>query len=93
MCFNEFADSAITSTVRYCVKYTPQDPIVYIKADHFIKLWTTKNIKKAYEEHDITITFPIRTIDFGIKGGQSLADIIIKQNKLNIRVADYYSAC
>jgi small conductance mechanosensitive channel len=70
--FNEFADSAITFTVRYWVKYTPQDPIVYLKAISD----GIKNIKKAYEENDITITFPIRTIDFGIKGGKSLADML-----------------
>jgi len=70
--FNEFADSAITFTVRYWVKYTPQDPIVYLKAISD----GIKNIKKAYEENDITITFPIRTIDFGIKGGKSLTEIL-----------------
>lgn len=75
--FNEFADSAITFTVRYWVKYTPQDPVVYLKAISD----GIKNIKKAYEENDITITFPIRTIDFGIKGGESLADVI-NQTKL-----------
>jgi small conductance mechanosensitive channel len=29
-------------------------------------------IKKAYDENDITIPFPIRTLDFGIKGGTTL---------------------
>jgi small conductance mechanosensitive channel len=28
-----------------------------------------KAIKKAFDEQDITIPFPIRTLDFGIKGG------------------------
>lgn len=70
--FNEFADSAITFTVRYWVEYTPKDPIIYIKAISD----GIKNIKKAYAQNNITITFPIRTIDFGIKGGKSLADMI-----------------
>jgi len=35
-----------------------------------------EELQLAYEENDITITFPIRTIDFGIKGGKSLADMI-----------------
>jgi small-conductance mechanosensitive channel len=30
------------------------------------------NIKKAYDENDIMIPFPIRTLDFGIKGGEKL---------------------
>lgn len=33
-----------------------------------------KRIKQAYDEHDITIPFPIRTLDFGIKGGETLLD-------------------
>ena len=33
-------------------------------------------VKTAYDENDITITFPIRTLDFGIKGGNTLADMM-----------------
>jgi small-conductance mechanosensitive channel len=29
-------------------------------------------IKKAYDENNIMIPFPIRTLDFGIKGGEIL---------------------
>jgi small conductance mechanosensitive channel len=29
-------------------------------------------IKKAFDENDIMIPFPIRTLDFGIKGGEKL---------------------
>jgi small conductance mechanosensitive channel len=31
-----------------------------------------KAIKSAFDEHEITIPFPIRTLDFGIKGGQAI---------------------
>lgn len=31
-----------------------------------------KRIKKAYDAEDISIPFPIRTLDFGIKGGEPL---------------------
>jgi small conductance mechanosensitive channel len=31
-----------------------------------------KAIKKAFDEQDITIPFPIRTLDFGIKGLKTL---------------------
>jgi small conductance mechanosensitive channel len=33
------------------------------------------NIKKAYDENDIMIPFPIRTLDFGIKGGKELSEV------------------
>ncbi len=33
-------------------------------------------IKKAFDENDIMIPFPIRTLDFGIKGGEKLAEAL-----------------
>ena len=40
-------------------------------------------IKDGYDENDITITFPIRTLDFGIKGGKDLTEMMntIDNNK------------
>jgi small-conductance mechanosensitive channel len=35
-------------------------------------------IKKAYDDAGIMIPFPIRTLDFGIKGGKTLEDMEIK---------------
>jgi len=35
-----------------------------------------KNIKSAYDANDITIPFPIRTLDFGIKGGKTLTEVL-----------------
>lgn len=78
--FKEFGDSAIIFTVRYWVNYVPNDYLVYLRA----LSQGIKNIKKAYEENGITITFPIRTIDFGIKGGKSLSEILhLNQTKLD----------
>lgn len=34
-------------------------------------------IKQAYDENDIMIPFPIRTLDFGIKGGKTLSEMDI----------------
>lgn len=33
-------------------------------------------IKKAFSDNDIVIPFPIRTLEFGIRGGKSLADAL-----------------
>lgn len=33
-------------------------------------------IKKAFDKEDIMIPFPIRTLDFGIKGGEKLNEVI-----------------
>lgn len=35
-------------------------------------------IKKAFDDHGITIPFPIRTLDFGIKGGQKLSEMVVQ---------------
>jgi len=64
-------------SVRYWVQYIPGNPLVYLQ----VISDGIKNIKKAYDENDITITFPIRTIDFGIKGGESLADMLKQAKK------------
>ncbi|SMO45550.1 Conserved TM helix [Saccharicrinis carchari] len=74
--FKEFGDSAIVFTVRYWVIYSPHNFLEYLAA----LSQGIKNIKKAFDENDITITFPIRTIDFGIKGGKSLADIMAQNH-------------
>lgn len=75
--FKEFGDSAIIFSVRYWVKYMPSNYLIYLRA----LSQGIKNIKKAYNENDITITFPIRTINFGIKGGKSLSDMLNESNK------------
>jgi len=33
-------------------------------------------IKKAFDKNDITVPFPIRTLDFGIKGGKTLKEMM-----------------
>jgi small conductance mechanosensitive channel len=40
-----------------------------------------KRIKKAFDEQDITIPFPIRTLDFGIKGGKKLKKMQLNMNR------------
>jgi small-conductance mechanosensitive channel len=70
--FKEFGDSAIIFSVRYWINYQQDDYLRYLRAQS----QGIKNIKKAFDQNNITITFPIRTIDFGIKGGKSLAETI-----------------
>ncbi|MFW5657565.1 MAG: mechanosensitive ion channel family protein [Bacteroidota bacterium] len=70
-----FGNSSINFVVRYWVDF-------YKETDYLFALSQgIKNIKKAYIEHGITITFPIRTLDFGIKGGKTLADML-KETRL-----------
>jgi small conductance mechanosensitive channel len=58
--YTEFGDSSINFEVRFWVKFTKQTE--YLNGVHQAIL----SIKKAFDENDITIPFPIRTLDFGI---------------------------
>jgi|TARA_Y100000114_G_scaffold156929_1_gene186053 small-conductance mechanosensitive channel len=65
--FEEFGDSSINFRVMFWINYSPQDPN-YLQA----RSSAVMEIKKAFDANDITIPFPIRTLDFGIKGGEKL---------------------
>ncbi|MET4083116.1 small conductance mechanosensitive channel [Pedobacter sp. UYP30] len=69
MFFNEFADSSINYTIRFWVNSLEQPEYLKVGSDAIIK------IKKAYDANDIMIPYPIRTLDFGIKGGQTLSEM------------------
>lgn len=59
-----FGDSSIDFSVNIWLEYSRENR-AYVSA----KNQAIKNLKKAFDENDITIPFPIRTLDFGIKGG------------------------
>ena len=60
--YQEFGDSSINFIIGYWVDFEKQTD--YLNALHD----GVKKIKTAYDENGITIPFPIRTLDFGIKG-------------------------
>lgn len=66
--FKEFGESSINLDVRVWIHY--QDRVAFLQAQHEVVI----AIKKAYDQHGITIPFPIRTMDFGIKGGQKMSE-------------------
>ncbi len=73
--FDEFGSSSINLKARVWVNYTANSAFVESKHQ------AIKAIKKAYDKNNITIPFPIRTLDFGIKGGKELADSLSKQTE------------
>ena len=66
--FTEFGDSSINLSVRMWIE-NPDQPLYNSVGSEAIKC-----IKKAYDANNIMIPFPIRTLDFGIKGGVSLTE-------------------
>ncbi|MCR9066901.1 MAG: mechanosensitive ion channel [Cytophagales bacterium] len=65
--YSEFGDSSINFSLRFWINYPDQPGFLKARSD------AIKNIKKAFDDNDITIPFPIRTMDFGIKGGEKLS--------------------
>ncbi|MEJ7829335.1 MAG: mechanosensitive ion channel [Segetibacter sp.] len=75
--YQEFADSSINFTLRLWVATPEQPDYLHVQSEAVMR------IKKAYDQGGITIPFPIRTLDFGIKGGQPLGDVAIKTKAEN----------
>ncbi len=75
--YKEFGDSSINFEVRFWAKSPGQVDFLTAQSDAIIA------IKQAYDTHDIMIPFPIRTLDFGIKGGEKLSDMKIFNHEEN----------
>ncbi len=71
--YDEFGDSSINFNVRFWVNFKKQPDYLKAKSDAIMA------VKKAYDENDIMIPFPIRTLDFGIKGGEKLNEVWPKE--------------
>ena len=69
--YQEFGDSSINFDIRIWVNTAEQVEFLQVKSDAVMR------IKKAFDNNNITIPFPIRTLDFGIKGGQPLNEVLI----------------
>ncbi len=76
--YTKFDNSSINFVLRFWTADTHQVNFFQMRNEAII------NIKEAYDKNGITIPFPIRTLDFGIKGGQKLNELI---DTSNMRVA------
>ncbi|GAB3181076.1 mechanosensitive ion channel family protein [Telluribacter humicola] len=70
--FEEFGDSSINFSLRIWLNAADQP--TYLKGRHEAIMY----IKEAYDQNDIMIPFPIRTLDFGIKGGEKLSEMDVR---------------
>lgn len=70
--FVEFGDSSVNLSVRMWINTPEQSVYNKVGSEAIMK------IKKAYDTNDIVIPFPIRTLDFGIKGGKKLSEMPIE---------------
>jgi small conductance mechanosensitive channel len=68
--YQGFADSSITLEARFWITSVSNNHF------HTVRSNAIKAVHQAYRNAGITIPFPIRTLDFGIKGGTGLGDIL-----------------
>ena len=73
--FTAFGGSSIDYELRVWFEYGAQRDLVALR-DRVLRA-----IKHAYDERDITIPFPIRTLDFGIAGGATLAEMLPRDGR------------
>lgn len=64
--YEEYGESSINFVIRFWIVFRKNQE--YWEARH----QAIMAIKKNFDEHDIMIPFPIRTLDFGIRGGEPL---------------------
>ena len=69
--YTEFGDSSINFEIKFWIDYPDNPGFLHMRSK------AIKAIKAAFDDNDITIPFPIRTLDFGIKGGETLSQMKI----------------
>ncbi len=67
--FTDFGGSSINFTLRFWKNVTAQADYLAAKSEAIIAL------KKAFDKNDISIPFPITTLDFGVSGGLRIDEI------------------
>lgn len=84
--FKEFGGSSINFVVRFWVDFRTNPDFWAPQSEAIMRL------KKAFDESDIMIPFPIRTLDFGIRGGEKLTAMLDDQKKVTDNSKDGSSA-
>jgi small-conductance mechanosensitive channel len=68
--YDEFGGSSINFKIRFWVRFRKNPDFWQARSDAIIA------ITKKFDENDIMIPFPIRTLDFGIRGGEKLSAML-----------------
>lgn len=68
--YEEFGDSSIDFVVQFWITFNAQPDFLRARSDAIIA------IKKALDDGGFTIPFPIRTLDFGVVGGERLDEVL-----------------
>ena len=71
--YDEFGESSINFKLRFWIDFAKQTDFLHAQSEAIMRL------KRAFDENDITIPFPIRTLDFGVVGGEKLSEALPEQ--------------
>ncbi len=77
--YDEFGNSSINFKIRFWVKFRTNPDFWEARSEAIMA------IKKAFDENDIMIPFPIRTLDFGIRGGEKLDSMLVDGRSFNLQ--------
>ncbi|HEV8579182.1 MAG TPA: mechanosensitive ion channel family protein [Thermoanaerobaculia bacterium] len=69
--FEEFGESSISLVVRFWIDFTAKQAD-YLQA----RSEAIERLKRAFDEEGITIPFPTRTLDFDMRGGEKLSEVL-----------------
>ena len=69
--FEELSDSAVNLVVRFWIDFTSRQAD-YLRA----RSEAIERLKKAFDQNGITLPFPTRTLDFAVKGGETLSQAL-----------------
>jgi small-conductance mechanosensitive channel len=69
--FEELSDSAVNLVARFWIDFTSRQAD-YLRA----KSEAIERLKKAFDQNGITMPFPTRTLDFAVKGGETLSQAL-----------------
>lgn len=75
--WTEFGDSSINGVLRFWQSTTSQKDYLKGRSQAIVA------IKAAFDREDIMIPFPIRTLDFGIRGGETLSQMKVNVSSKN----------
>ena len=70
-----FGDSSVNLLVWFWIKYPGEADFMTVRHKAVVA------VRNALSEADMTIPFPIRTLDFGIKGGEKLNAMISEKHQ------------
>ena len=69
--FQELGESSINLVVRFWIDFAArQSDYLQARSEAIMRL------KRAFDENGITLPFPTRTLDFAVKGGESLSEAL-----------------